>query len=130
MINEVDYDQVGADSGGFVEIANTSTDARDLSKIALVLINGDGSEYGRVALTGSLPGGGYLRVDVEAQNGAPDGLALYDTETGALLDALSYEGPINAAVISGHTFDLVEGAVLPVTVADSNTRHGVARALP
>ena len=58
MINEVDYDQVGADTGGFVEIANTGTAAATLDGIALVLVNGgDGTEYGRVALTGTLAAG-------------------------------------------------------------------------
>ena len=37
---------------------------------------GDGTEYARVALTGSLAAGAYLQVDIEAQNGAPDGVAL------------------------------------------------------
>ena len=48
VINEVDYDQVGADTGGFVEIANTGTAAATLDGTALVLVNGgDGTEYGR-----------------------------------------------------------------------------------
>ena len=61
VINEIDYDQVGADSDGFVEIANKGTSAATLDGIALVLVNGgDGTEYARVALTGSLAAGGYL----------------------------------------------------------------------
>ena len=80
VINEIDYDQVGADAGGFVEIANTGSSAATLDGIALVLVNGgDGTEYARVALTGTLAAGGYLTVDIEAQNGAPDGVALIDT---------------------------------------------------
>ena len=80
VINEVDYDQVGADTGGFVEIANTGTAAAALDGIALVLVNGgDGTEYGRKALTGTLAAGAKLVVDVDPQNGAPDGLALLDT---------------------------------------------------
>jgi len=125
VINEVDYDQVGADAAGFVEIANPTAAAADLTGLALVLINGsDGTEYGRVALTGTIAAGSYLQIDVDPQNGAPDGLALYDTASGSLLDSLSYEGPITTATISGHTFDLVEGAVLPAVVADSNTVTG------
>ena len=80
VINEVDYDQVGADTGGFVEIANTGTSAATLDGIALVLVNGgDGAEYGRKTLTGSLAAGAKLVVDVDLQNGAPDGVALVDT---------------------------------------------------
>ena len=47
-----------------------------------------------------------------------------DTASGALLDALSYEGAIRAASIGGATYDLVEGTALPETVADSNTTAG------
>ena len=125
VINEVDYDQVGADTGGFVEIANTGTAAATLDGTALVLVNGgDGAEYGRKALTGTLAAGAKLVVDVDPQNGAPDGLALVDTSKEALLDALSYEGAIHTATIGTKVFDLVEGTMLPVDVADSNTVEG------
>ena len=123
VINEVDYDQVGADGNGFVEIHNTGGAAADLSTVDLVAVNGgDGSEYDRVALTGSLAAGGYLAVAIELQNGAPDGLALLDGTT--LVDALSYEGAITAATIGGQTYNLVEGTALAATVEDSNTVAG------
>jgi large repetitive protein len=125
VINEVDYDQVGADTGGFVEIANTGDSAATLDTIALVLVNGgDESEYARVALTGTLAPGAYLVVDVDPQNGAPDAVALVDTTAGTLLDALSYEGEIRSATVGGSTFDLVEGTALPTTTVDSNTENG------
>ena len=131
VINEIDYDQVGADSGGFVEIANTTAAAISIDGLALVLVNGgDGQEYARVALTGSLAAGAYLALDIEAQNGAPDGVALIDTASKALLDAFSYEGEIRAAVIDGQTYDLVEGAALDATVVDSNTVAGSLSRIP
>jgi hypothetical protein len=131
VINEVDYDQVGADTAGFVEIANTGTAAAALDGTALVLVNGgDSTEYARKALTGSLAAGAKLVVDVDPQNGAPDGLALIDTSTGALLDALSYEGAIQAATIGTSVFDLVEGTLLPIDVADSNTVDGTLARIP
>ena len=83
-----------------------------------------------MALTGSLAAGAYLVIEIEAQNGAPDGVALVDTATHALLDALSYEGEITAAVIDGQTYDLVEGTSLAETVADSNTRDGSLSRIP
>jgi hypothetical protein len=126
----VDYDQVGADGNGFVELANVGSAAADLTDVAVVLVNGDGAEYGRLALSGALAAGGYLRVDAEPQNGAPDGVALVDLAGGTLLDALSYEGEIRAASIGGTTFDLVEGTPLPVAVADSNTVEGSLARLP
>ena len=131
VINEVDYDQVGADPGGFVEIANTGSAAATLDGIALVLVNGgDGAEYGRKALTGTLAAGAKLVVSVDPQNGAPDGLALVDTSKEVLLDALSYEGAIHAATIGTKVFDLVEGTLLPVDVADSNTVEGTLVRIP
>jgi hypothetical protein len=131
VINEVDYDQVGADSGGFVEIKNIGSSAASLDGIALVLVNGgDGQEYARSTLTGSLAAGAYLVIEIEAQNGSPDGVALVDTGTHALLDALSYEGAITAAVIDGQTYNLVEGTMLSETVADSNTQDGSLSRIP
>jgi large repetitive protein len=127
VINEIDYDQVGADSNGFVELRNNGDSAASLSGLALVLVDGtDGIEYDREALTGSIAAGGYLVVAIEAQNGAPDGVALVNTATGALVDALSYEGAITAAQIgtATTTVSLVEGTVLAATVADSNTAAG------
>jgi Lamin Tail Domain len=131
VINEVDYDQVGADSDGFVELKNTGTTEIDLSGIALVYVDGvDSAEYDREALSGALAPGAYAVVAGDAQNGAPDGLALVDTDDGALLDALSYEGGITAAVITGRTYSLVEGTILPETVADSNTTAGSLSRIP
>ncbi len=131
VINEVDYDQVGADTGGFVEIANTGDTTATLDTIALVLVNGgDGAEYARRALTGTLAAGAYLVVDIDPQNGAPDGAALVDSTAGTLLDALSYEGEIRSATIGGSTFDLVEGTALAATTADSNTENGSLARLP
>ena len=123
VINEVDYDQVGTDADGFVEIHNAGDAAADLAKVDLVAVNGgDSAEYAREQLTGTLAAGGYLVVAIELQNGAPDGLALLEGAT--LLDALSYEGAITAATIGGQTYNLVEGTVLPTTVEDSNTVAG------
>jgi hypothetical protein len=123
VINEVDYDQVGTDANGFVEITNTGGAAADLANVDLVAVNGgDSAEYDRAALTGTLAPGAHLDVAIELQNGAPDGLALLDGTT--LLDALSYEGGISAATIGGQTYNLVEGTVLPTAVEDSNTVVG------
>ena len=130
-INEIDYDQAGTDHDGFVEIMNTGDAAATLDGKAIVLVNGgDSTEYRRLELTGTLAPGAYFVWDTDAQNGVPDGVALVDTGTGALLDALSYEGPITAAVIDGMTFSLVEGTLLPVEVADSNTVEGSLSRIP
>jgi hypothetical protein len=130
VLNEIDYDQVGADSGGFVEIFNAGGSAADLSGIALVLVDGGtGAEYLRRTLSGTLAAGAYLVISVDPQNGAPDGVALLGPG-GALLDALSYEGAIENATIGGSTFNLVEGTMLPVSIADSNTVDGSLSRIP
>lgn len=130
VINEIDYDQVGADTDGFVEIFNGGSSEANLSSIALVLVDGGtGTEYVRRALSGTLAAGAYLVVAVDAQNG-PDGVALIDTGDGTLLDALSYEGAIEAATIGSQTYNLVEGTQLPVSVADSTTVGGSLARVP
>ena len=131
VLNEVDYDQVGADTTGFVEIANTGAATATLDGVALVLVNGgDGAEYGRKALTGTLAAGAKLLVEIDPQNGAPDGLALVDTSREALLDGLSYEGEIRSATIGTKVFDLVEGTPLPAEIADSNSAAGTLARIP
>jgi len=67
---------------------------------------------------------------VDAQNGAPDGVALIDTATSTLLDALSYEGEITSATIDGQVYNLVEGTALGADVADSNAVDGSLSRLP
>jgi hypothetical protein len=142
VINEIDYDQAATDAAEFIELYNRGGAPYDLTDLAVVLINGsNGQEYARYNLTGSLAAGGYLVLGNSGvtvpqgvafvtvpgnsvQNGAPDGVALIDTASGDLLDALSYEGSITAASITGVNgpVNLVEGTVSPL--ADPGT--GVA----
>jgi hypothetical protein len=147
VINEIDYDQIGTDATEYVELYNPTTSDISLANLAVVLINGsNNAEYGRTDISSAttLPAGGYLvlapaGVTVPAtalkvtttwanfvQNGAPDGIALIDTSTSTLIDALSYEGNITAAVVTGFPspVSLVEGTALAATVADSNTADG------
>jgi hypothetical protein len=131
VINEIDYDQAGTDHDGFVEIHNAGDAAAVLDGVAIVLVNGgDSSEYRRLVLSGTLAPGDYAVWDTDPQNGPADGVALVDTTAGVLLDALSYEGPIVAALIGGSTFSLVEGTPLPVDAADSNTVEGSLARIP
>jgi hypothetical protein len=67
FISEIDYDQASTDSKEFVELANPSGTAFDLSGTFLVLVNGNGSTiYGGpggvndahpIPLSGSIPRG-------------------------------------------------------------------------
>jgi hypothetical protein len=131
VLNEVDYDQVGPDSGGFVELFNAGRGTADLGGLALVLVDGGTSaEYETIPLGGAVLAGEFRVVPVDADNGAPDAVALFDTVEQVVLDALSYEGAIERALIGSSTYDLVEGTLLPPSVADSDTTPGSLVRLP
>ena len=153
VINEIDYDQPGTDSAEFLEIYNGTSAAVSLADLAVVFVNGSNStEYDRVSLASatSLPAGGYLviapttvTVDPGAkviaftgqiQNGGttPDGVALVNTATKQVLDALCYDGAMTSVTITGFTspVSLVEGTALATTVVDSSTQAGSLARLP
>lgn len=95
FINELHYDNAGADKGEFVEVIAPLTS--DLSSISLTLYNGStGAAYSGPFALDTLARGdtsnGYavFTLDVSLQNGAPDGLAL--AQAGQVLQFLSYEG--------------------------------------
>jgi hypothetical protein len=149
VINEVDYDNVGTDTLEFVEVFNGSPNTLSLANLALIFVNGaDNTEYRRVALDGAGPSigpGEYFVVGTgnvtmalppevaritfplamdNVQNGAPDGVALFNTATDTLLDALSYEGQITMATfgVDAGVYNLVEGT--PLAAADSSMVQG------
>lgn len=148
VINEVDYDQLSADTDEFVEIYNGTGAPVNLTGYALILVNGSTTPavpYLTVALdaAGILADKQYLvigtatllatvpttaltisftKIQDNIQNGAPDAIALVNTVTNTLIDALSYEGSITMANIPGlGMVSLVEGTALPAAIADSNT---------
>ncbi|SEN60784.1 hypothetical protein SAMN05192583_3136 [Sphingomonas gellani] len=97
-INELHYDNAGADVGEFVEIAGAA--GTDLSGYSLVLYNGsNGAAYQTIALSGIIADqqNGFGTISVPAvgiQNGAPDGLALVGPD--GVVEFLSYEGAFTA----------------------------------
>ena len=66
VINEVDYDQVGADGDGFVELKEHGLDSIDLAEIALVYVDGADSEERERSR--ALAPGDYLVAAGDAQN--------------------------------------------------------------
>lgn len=99
-INELHYDNDGADTQEFVEIA-APLSFSELSRISLTLYNGsNGSAYsGPVTLDEFTLGStsGHFRFfwhELSMQNGGPDGMALADDTT--VLAFLSYEGTFQA----------------------------------
>ena len=95
FINEIHYDDSGADSGEGVEIAGPA--GTDLSTYTITAYNGKGgSSYITENLTGTIQdldntGYGAIFFPISGlQNGAPDGIAL--DNGGTLIQFLSYEG--------------------------------------
>jgi hypothetical protein len=131
IVNEIDYDQVGPDTTGFVELYNAGRGTADLGGLALVLVDGEtAAEYDTIPLSGTVLAGAFRVVPIDADNGSPDGVALFDTVAGVVLDALSYEGAIERALIGSSVYSLVEGAALPAAVADSDAVSGSLSRLP
>src|SRR5688572_28775684 len=95
FINEMHYDNTGADTGEFVEIAGPA--GTNLTGYQIVLYNGaGGAPYDTKSLSGSIPNqmngfGTVIQTYAGTfQNGAPDGVAL--VRDGAVLQFLTYEG--------------------------------------
>lgn len=98
-INEIHYDNTGADVGEFIEVAGTA--GTDLSTYSLVLYNGTGgASYNTLVLSGIIPnlanGFGTVCFNYPVngiQNGSPDGVALvHNVMGGMVVQFLSYEG--------------------------------------
>jgi uncharacterized protein len=101
FINEIHYDNVGADAGEAIEIAGPF--GTSLSGWSLVFYNGNGgAPYATVLLTGTIPyqDDGYGTLSFAGppggiQNGSPDGVALVNS-LGQVVQFLSYEGSFTA----------------------------------
>ena len=101
FINEIHYDNSGADTGEAIEVAGPA--GTDLTGWSIALYNGSASQlnvYGTIALTGTFAdqenGFGTLSFSrAGIQNGSPDGMALIDASS-AIIQFLSYEGTFTA----------------------------------
>jgi len=113
--NEVHYDNVGDDSGEFLEVA-VSSDFTDLGNLVVTLYNGEtanaGVPYGTATALSSFTVGQtsqgirlyYITFPLNGlQNGSRDGFAL--THLGTVIQVLSYEGTFTASsgVANGQT---------------------------
>ncbi len=100
FINEIHYDNTGADEDEAIEIAGPA--GTDLSGWSLVLYNGsNGEEYDTISLSGIIDdeGAGYGAVNFlptggSIQNGSPDGIVLVNN--GSIVQFISYEGSLTA----------------------------------
>jgi len=128
-INELHYDNNGADAGELVEIAGLA--GTDLNAYSIVLYNGStGASYSTIALSGTLSdesnGFGFLSFYIPGlQNGAPDGLALVNS--GTVVEFISYEGSFAATngPASGMTStDIVVSETSSTTLGHSLQKTG------
>ncbi|MEM9611841.1 MAG: ExeM/NucH family extracellular endonuclease [Actinomycetota bacterium] len=117
FINELHYDNAGADVGEFVEVAGPA--GTDLDGWTLVPYNGNGGgQYSATGLSGVIDdeGSGFGAVSFAIsglQNGSPDGIALVD-DSGTVIQFLSYEG----------VFDATDGAASGQTSTDIGVSEG------
>ncbi len=129
VINEIDYDQPGTDEAEFIELKNNGSAPLNLDAYELVLVNGsNNTAYNTIALPDAiLAAGDYFVISGNAtvpntdlvvtpatnliQNGAPDAVALRETNSGNLVDAVSYEGLVT---------DFAEGSGAPADTNDPN----------
>jgi Ca2+-binding RTX toxin-like protein len=124
VISEVDYDQPSTDTAEFVEIYNMARTSVSLTNVSVVFFNGGdtpATEYLRVPLSGTIPPLGIVTIvsgtapflmpggastfafpgDANQVQNGPDGLALINTATNAVFDAVAYEADIPSARITG-----------------------------
>lgn len=122
-INEFHYDNDGADSNEFVEVFVSTSYTGSLNDISLLLYNGADNElYGSndTFVVGSaftvgdtvVGQGTFHTITLPSnglQNGAPDGMVLWDTNTDSLLHGFSYEGAMGP---------LGDGPAIGISLAD------------
>lgn len=148
VINELDIDQVGADTAEFIELYAAAE--TDMTGIVIVQINGGvtpGQEYARIDLApvGVMAAGSYLvcagsgvtvpeaalkytpkgwESSNRIQNGPSDALILFDIIGARVIDTVAYAGVLHRAVISGQPgeWDATEGGA--GAPADSNSSTG------
>ena len=100
FINEIHYDNLGADAEEVLEVAGPA--GTDMKGWSLVLYNGkNGRPYRTIPMEGSIPdqqsGFGTVSFSINRiENGAPDGIALVNPEN-EVIHFMSYEGGFTAA---------------------------------
>ena len=126
-LNEIDYDQPGTDQAEFVELIGPP--GADLIGLEIHFINGlNGEIYRNQPLEGFLPTDGFFVLGNASvpnldlllgsggsnliQNGAPDGVGIWDRDTQSYCDFINYEGAITGfeswSVIEADPADLCE----------------------
>jgi len=118
FINELHYDNTGADSNEFIELAGT--EGVNLQDWTLQLYNGsNGNRYAQLSLSGIFNNQsehvGFLAFSSVLQNGRSDAIALIDNHQ-LVVQFLSYEGVITA--LNG---DAVGATSIDIGVTESSS---------
>ncbi len=125
-INEIHYDNSGGDVNEGIEIAGPA--GLNLACYELIPYNGNGGvSYSNTTLSGTIPdeGCGYGAIwfpIAGLQNGAPDGIALYNNCTATLISFLSYEGTftaVSAPATGANSVDIVVAETTSTPVGES-----------
>ena len=125
VINEIDYDQPGADAAEFIELKNMAQTVINLVAYTVALVDGAGPSFYRTIDLPAVdlgPGSYYVicgnpanvancDLDVSPnsnliQNGGPDAVALLLNET--VIDTVSYEGDTGPPYTEGSGVGLVD----------------------
>ncbi|WP_199688347.1 DUF5689 domain-containing protein [Pontibacter oryzae] len=136
FINELHYDNDGTDINEGVEVAGNA--GADLSGWQLIAYNGNGgASYETVNLSGTIPnqdsGYGTIFFPIAGlQNGAPDGIALVNTD-GEVVQFLSYEGSMTATNgpalgLTSEDIGVAEGSSTPINYSLQLTGTGTTYA--
>ena len=121
VINEIDYDQVGADGDNFIELFNNGTDTINLNGYQILLVNQDGTTYDTITLDNvNLAAGDYYVISNNATNIAnTDQEVSFDIQNGVDAVALVFgSDTIDTVSYEGDTTTYTEGT--GTTVADLN----------
>ena len=121
VINEIDYDQFGADGDNFIELLNNGTDTINLSGYQILLVNENGTPYDTINLDNvDLAAGDYYVISNNATNIANTNQQLnFTLQNGVDAVALVFGSDIIDTVsYEGDTTGYTEGA--GTTVADLN----------
>ncbi|MFQ5460457.1 MAG: lamin tail domain-containing protein, partial [Anaerolineae bacterium] len=150
VVNEIDYDQPGADDAEFIELKNVDPGPVFLGDYDVLGINGataPGTEYRRIQLPDVVLGPGeYFVIGAPAvpnvdmvitapgfvQNGAPDAVAVVhstpsDPLNDILVDSVSYEGDTLGGPARGGTWTEGSGVGLDDSGSAAAVNEGISR---
>jgi len=127
VVNEVDFDQVGADTREFIELFNGTGGPYDFSREDLVVFNTQGKRVLTVPLDGIVQNGGYLVVGSAAVT-VPAGVKKIDLPGTA--DAIPNDSKLYITTVPRGGPDPANVTTAYIEFRDSDTMEGSTCVLP